>query len=161
MNQKYSKYILWTLIRHLWPIILILAFCKPKIKVHRSSEVLGCTETNRKAKTDMESTSKMDQNHSKYISRTLSHRFWPNILILAFCKPEMKVPRSSEVLVCTEINIKATRDIKLISEMDLNHLKYILWTLGRRFWPNILILAFLGPKSRKSRFFYLSHDLHN
>ena len=39
----------------------------PKMKVHRSSEVPECTEINKKAKRDIELTSKVDHNHLKYI----------------------------------------------------------------------------------------------
>ena len=68
-----------------------LAVCWPEMKVHRSLEKPGCTEFNRKAKQDIQSTIKVGQNHLKYIFWTLSRRFCPKILILAFLWPKMKV----------------------------------------------------------------------
>ena len=53
----------------------------PETEVHRSSEVPECTEMDRKATMDIESTSKVDQNHLKYILWTLSRLFRPNVMI--------------------------------------------------------------------------------
>ena len=58
----------------------------------------------------------------------------------------MKVHRSGEVPICTEISEKATRDIELTSKMNPNDLKCILWTLSRRFWPNLMIFSHFWPK---------------
>ena len=46
---------------------------------------------------------------------------------------KMKVHMSSEVHESTEINKKATRDIESTNKVNHNHLKYIPWTLNRRF----------------------------
>ena len=75
----------------------------------------------------------MYPNHLKYILWTLSRRIRPNILILAFCGPEIKVRRDSEVPECTEIIMTAARDIEYTIKMDPSHLKYILWTVNGRF----------------------------
>ena len=151
VDQNQLKYISWTLRCRFWPNILILAFHRPKMKVHRSSEVREHTYIKIKGTRDIESTSKVDQNYLKYISCTWSRRFWSNILILLFLGPKMKVHRSSEVPVCTEINKKEIRDIESIRKVDHNHLKCISWIVGRSFRPNILILAFLGPKMKVYR----------
>ena len=47
----------------------------PEMKVHGSTEVPGHTEINMKAKSDIKSTSKVDQNHLKYILGTLAIHF--------------------------------------------------------------------------------------
>ena len=44
--------------------------------------------------------------------------------------------------------LKSIRDIKSTRKVDQNHLKYILWTLSRRFLPNIPILAIFGPEMK-------------
>ena len=44
-----------------------------------------------------------------------------------------------------ELVIKATRDIQSITEVDQNHSNCILWTLSRRFRPNLPILAIFWP----------------
>ena len=45
----------------------VLAIFRPEMKVHMSSEVPECTEINKNTKRDIESTSKLDHNHLKYI----------------------------------------------------------------------------------------------
>ena len=86
----------------------------PEIKVQlRSSEVLKYSEINKKATGDIQSTSKLDQNHFKCKLWTLSRCFWSNIVILVIFRPEMKVHMSSKVPGYTEINKKkATRGIQ-------------------------------------------------
>ena len=97
MDQKHLSYNLWTLSLQFGPKILISALFGPEIKVHRSSEVSGYTEINKKVLTYIQLTSKMDQKHLNYNVRTLSRQFGPKILISALFWPEMKVHRSSEV----------------------------------------------------------------
>ena len=46
------------------------------MKVHRSNEVPEYTYINKKAIRDIESTSKVDQNHLKYILGTLAVHFY-------------------------------------------------------------------------------------
>jgi hypothetical protein len=75
----------------------------------------------------------MDPNHSKFILWTLSRRIRSNIRVLAFCGPEMKSHRPSEVPECNEIIKKAARGIEFTSKVDQNHLKYILGTLAVHF----------------------------
>ena len=48
----------------------------------------------------------------------LEMSFLTKILILAVFGPEMKTQKSNEVSGCTEINIKATRDMKSANKDD-------------------------------------------
>ena len=46
----------------------------------------------------------------------------------------------------------AIRNINFDFLVRPNHLKYILWTLSRRFRPNVMILAILGPEMKVYRY---------
>ena len=61
------------------------------MKVHGSAEVKERTVINMEVKNDVESASKIDQNHLKYILRN----FWQNILVLAIraFNPSAQDPR--------------------------------------------------------------------
>ena len=50
-------------------------FLGPEMKVHGSTEVPERTEIDMKATKDIESTSKVDKNHLKYILGTLANHF--------------------------------------------------------------------------------------
>ena len=111
----------------------VLAIFGPEMKIYRSTELPRCTEIGRNETWDIKFASKVGPYHFKFIIRTLSCRFWPNIVIFDFFGPKMKIHGSSEVSKRTEINMKATRDIEWTSKMDQNHLKYILGTLDIHF----------------------------
>ena len=121
------------------------------MKVCRATELPEYTYINIKATNDAKSIGKVDQNHLKYISWTLwtlSCRFRPNLPIFAIFGSEIKVRMSSEVPECTKIDKKATRDIESTTKVHQNYSKYISWILSCWFWPNILILAFSGPRMK-------------
>ena len=46
---------------------------------------------------------------------------------------------------------KATRDVEFTNKIDPNCINCIIWTLSRRFQPNILILADCGPEMKVHR----------
>ena len=102
--------------------------------VRSATEVPEYTYINIKATKDAKSTSKIDQNHLKYILWTLFRRFLPNLPILAIFGSEMKVRMYSEVPERTEIDKKATRDIEGTTKVYQNYLKYISWILGCWFY---------------------------
>ena len=130
-------------------IYWFLATFWPEMKVHMYCEVLGCAEISRKATRDIQSTIIVDQNHFNYKLWRLSNRYWPNVLILATFGFAMKAHRSSEAPRCTEISRKATRDIRMTSKVDQNHLEYKLWTLSRNVWQKHRFLDHMYLKTRK------------
>ena len=96
------------------------------------SEVPRCTQINRKAIRDGSKSFRI------HIMDLVSCRLRPNIPVLAFCGPETKVHRSSEVPECTDLNEKATKDIESTCKMDHNHLRAI----SRTFVLLTVILAY-------------------
>ena len=83
----------------------------PEMKVHRSVEVRGCIEIYRKVRRDIQYVNEIISYHLKSELLTLSRRFWQKIPIFSHFWPEMKVHRSNEKPQCTEIHIKAIKDI--------------------------------------------------
>ena len=68
----------------------------------------------------------MDSYRLKFMLWTLSSQIRPNIQVLAFSGPEMKVHRAIEASEYTEIIKTAVYDIEFTIEMNTSHLKYIL-----------------------------------
>ena len=123
------------------------------MKAHRSSEVTGCTEVeiNRKGTTGISSYSKVYTNNLKYKLGTLAVYRDQMQRFLAVLGPEIKFYRYVQVPRCTENNRKVTRDVEFTNRVDPNCINCIIWTLSRRFQPNILILAVCGPEMKIHR----------